>query len=108
MKRTWKSISVPDVVLSICPDAKAFESGRLKVIKSTDANRLHLSISHQDRYPKWDEIKEARDYFLPPGKIFIMALPPEKYYVNLHKNCFHLWELSEDDEPEICWIIRNM
>lgn len=60
--------------------------------------RWHLSISHPTRYPKWDEIKEARYKFLPTGITVAMILPPPSEYVNIHKNCFHLHEIPNENE----------
>lgn len=53
----------------------------------------HLSISRQDRYPVWDEIKEARYDLIPDGVTMAMFLPPKGQYVNVHPNCFHLHEV---------------
>lgn len=54
--------------------------------------RWHLSISHRNRYPTWDEIKEARYRFIPDQVTMAMLLPPEDEYVNVHNNTFHLHE----------------
>jgi hypothetical protein len=54
--------------------------------------RWHLSISRDDRYPGWEEIKDARYALLPLDLTFAMLLPPPSDYVNAHPNCFHLWE----------------
>jgi hypothetical protein len=59
--------------------------------------RLHLSISHPQRYPSWDEIKEARNALLPSSKDFAMIFPREGDYVNIHAYCFHLWEIKGDE-----------
>jgi len=56
----------------------------------------HLSISCPDRYPTWDEIKDARYSLLPMGLTFAMLLPPMNEYVNVHPNCFHLWEINDN------------
>lgn len=56
--------------------------------------RWHLSISRRDRYPSWDEIRDARYALLPDDITMAMLLPPKAEYVNLHKNCFHLHELA--------------
>ncbi len=56
--------------------------------------RWHLSISHPERYPTWDEIREARYRFIPDAVMVGMLLPPQKEYVNLHENCFHLYEID--------------
>jgi len=60
-----------------------------------DALRWHLSISRQDRYPGWDEIKDARYALLPLDITVAMLLPPPSDYVNRHPNCFHLWEIND-------------
>lgn len=57
--------------------------------------RWHLSISCKDRYPTWDEIRDARYDLLPDDCTMAMLLPPSREYVNIHPNCFHLHELIE-------------
>jgi len=74
---------------------KVFSEGSLKIIISEDAGRLHLSVSHPLRYPTWDEIKEIRYKYLPNEKTFGILLPPKEEYVNVHPNCFHLWEIRD-------------
>jgi hypothetical protein len=56
----------------------------------------HLSISHESRYPTWDEIKEARYRLCPANINMAMFLPPKSEYVNIHENCFHLWQVEEE------------
>jgi hypothetical protein len=52
----------------------------------------HVSVSRIDRYPSWEEIKKVREKFLPMDKPAMMVFPTKDYYVNLHQNCFHVWE----------------
>lgn len=74
--------------------------GTLRVLISDEPEGLHLSISHRSastrrpapRYPRWDEIAEARETFLPDEASFIMRLPPMADYVALHATTFHLHE----------------
>lgn len=76
-----------------------FSSGMLTVLLAGPESReykktklWHLSISHPGRYPKWDEIFSAR-YALIPNEInMAMYLPRREEYINIHKNCFHLYE----------------
>ena len=75
------------------PDAEVWEKGQLRVIVSVQGR--HLSISHRQRYPHWDEIREARYRFLPDDLTMCMIFPPRREYVNLHKNCFHLHEHAD-------------
>ncbi len=79
----------------IQPGTQAYLMGRCKILVSPpidDGWGWHMSISHPKRYPKWDEIAKARYDLLPTDRVFVMVLPPQEQYVNLHDNCFHLWE----------------
>jgi hypothetical protein len=62
----------------------------------------HVSISHDTRYPTWDEIKVA--VYMPgatwapqPGKMYAQLLGPvdDGEWVNVHENCFHLYEIAD-------------
>jgi hypothetical protein len=55
----------------------------------------HLSISHPDRYPSWDEIGDARYQLTPGGITMALLLPPMGEYVNAHPFCFHLWQIDD-------------
>ena len=78
---------------------RVFEKGKCRVLVSHEDHsgkmRWHLSISCKSRYPDWEEIKDARYCLLPLGVTFAMILPPPHQYLNLHPNCFHLWEIEE-------------
>jgi hypothetical protein len=85
--------------------SKAFAMGECRIIVSRNIYgpkggdfgplRWHLSISCADRYPTWEEIREARYALLPDDCTMGMLLPPKKEYVNVHPNCFHLHEVIE-------------
>jgi len=102
----WKQTDVPDM-LGLPAGTKAYLAGRLSLILSTDNGRLHMSIAHQDRYPTWDEIKEAREFFLPLSKHFAMGFPRPDAYVNTHENCFHLWELLPERDEDLIWTFEQ-
>ena len=70
-----------------------WEYGKCIVCVSQDLGRWHLSISHSSRYPTYDEIKSARYEFIPDGVTMAMLFPPKAEFVNLSKNCFHLYEI---------------
>lgn len=78
---------------------------KLTVIVTKDADRWHMSIAHPGRYPTWEEISEARYQFVPNDVYMAMGLPPKHVYVNLHPNCFHLWEMQEF---KTIWIMDQM
>lgn len=93
----WREMSAPSVFADIIK-CRAFTKGSCRVLVSHEDHngkmRWHLSISHPARYPKWEEIKDARYALLPLGLTFGMMLPPPNEYVNIHPNCFHLWEIE--------------
>ena len=94
MKFEEKKIKIPGL-----PDVKVYfeKSRELSVLLSVEDGLLHLSISHRERYPTWDEIKEARYQLCPDNVVMGMFLPPKEYYVNLDPNCFHLYEVRKGE-----------
>jgi hypothetical protein len=78
------------------PEMEAFQFGDLRAIGSTDVEPdgtawRHVSISCADRYPTWDELKDARYRFFDEEAEVVQFFPPRSEYVNLHRNTFHLW-----------------
>ncbi|MCI5630616.1 MAG: DUF4046 domain-containing protein [Clostridium sp.] len=58
---------------------------------------LHLSVSFSDPKTKFieiEEIKALKDILLPKDKLFGMFFPPEAVFANIHRNCFHLFEIQ--------------
>jgi hypothetical protein len=74
--------------------------GRLAVIVGLEPAGWHLSISFMDnrnrpsRYPRWDEIAEARYRFVPNDVTMAMILPPPGEYVAIHDTTFHLHQID--------------
>lgn len=91
----WTKIAPPPHL----PHCQAYmeREHRLAVFVGIEEGYWHLSISHPERYPSWDEIKEARYEFLPHSLHIAMILPPPSEYVNIHSNCFHLHELGRGE-----------
>jgi len=78
--------------------AKAYRIGDCTVMVGQENGLWHLSISNADHYPEWDIIRDARYSFCPEDITMAMLLPPKSEYVNLHSNCFHLWQLREESK----------
>lgn len=74
----------------------AWKYGDFTVIVSIDAGRWHMSISHPSRDLTYKEIKKARNKFLPGDVTVAMIFPPKDQFVNVHKYCFHLWEIPNE------------
>lgn len=58
--------------------------------------RWHISLRHKDRVPTWDELARA-GHELRPGVCFVIGVPPRSWWMNVHEDVLHLWELK--DEP---------
>ena len=68
--------------------------GECSVLAAKEGDKWHLSIAHRSRYPTLDEIRDARYKFVPDDVTMAMIYPPKDEYVNLHNNCFHLWQVK--------------
>ena len=51
-----------------------------------------FSIAHPNRYPNWDEVAYVREQLLSANTDYAMLLPRGDKYVNIHPNCFQVWE----------------
>lgn len=65
------------------------------VIYNIENGREHVSISNSKRLPRWDEVKYVRYQLMKPDITVAQILPPKENYVNVHENCFHLWEIND-------------
>lgn len=83
-----RGVTVPD-------DARAFQKGPLRAIRSQDDGRWHLSVSCADRLPSWSELGQARDALLPPDVWLCQPYPPRAYWMNVHPFCLHLYEIRD-------------
>ncbi len=66
-------------------------------ITKDGGSMLHLSVSFSDPKTKFieiEEIKALKDILLPKDKLFGMFFPPEEELANIHRNCFHLFEIQ--------------
>jgi hypothetical protein len=100
MKRTTKKKSRKPIELPLSshrglePGARRFKMGKCNIIIGQSHLGWHMSISHEDRYPTWDEIADARYELIPNHVTMAFLLPPKEEYVNLHKHTFHLWQVA--------------
>lgn len=56
----------------------------------------HLSVSLADRCPTWEEMCFLKDLFWEPEETVVQYHPPKSEYVNIAKNCLHLWRYRGD------------
>jgi len=88
------------------PATRAYRKGELTILVGLEGGSWHLSISHPERYPTWDEIKTARYDLVPHHLTMAMLLPPPDEYVNVHLNCFHLHQLLPQELPGATGLVR--
>ena len=80
-------------------DGECFTLGECRIILAYEPPGWHLSISCEDRYPTWDEIKTARYRLVPDDVTMAMILPPPGQYTNVEDqdNVFHLWQTPGEE-----------
>jgi len=62
------------------------------VEREADGKRwIHVSVSHRDRLPTWDELRSVKDWTLGDARWAISVFPVAAEYVNDHPFCLHLW-----------------
>lgn len=71
----------------------------VRVIASNGMGWEHVSVSREDRCPTWDEMCQIKAMFWDDSDCVIQYHPPASEYVNLHKNCLHLWRPIGIDLP---------
>ncbi len=56
-----------------------------------DGEWHHVSVSCKNRYPTWEELKRIAELLFPKDAEVMQIVATPHPWVNLHKNCFHLW-----------------
>lgn len=73
-----------------------------QIIITIDDGLWHLSASSNHTLSYY-ELKELRYEFMPDNMTVAQIFPRRESFVNLHENCFHLWQLrpgAYSEEPE--------
>jgi hypothetical protein len=55
-------------------------------------NWEHVSVSHPNRCPTWDEMNFIKGVFWSDYETVIQYHPSKKHYINNHKTCLHMWK----------------
>jgi hypothetical protein len=58
---------------------------------------LHASVSHENRLPNWEDLREVKDVFIGRDKRALQVLPAAEEYVNIHPRVLHLWHCVDGD-----------
>lgn len=80
------------------------EGRRLSVIVSAaeelDKKKwLHVSVASPNSLPSWETLKMVKEIFVGRKRQAIQVLPSDEKYVNIHKNCLHLFCCLDDADP---------
>ena len=68
--------------------------------------RWHISVAGRGRVATWDELVEAA-HEIRPGVVFVVGVPPRSWWMNVHPNVLHLWELKDENLAEQ-WLFERM
>lgn len=97
----WRSMFGSDGVV---PPPVVHRTSRLEALVGREpigADRLHLedlrwhlSIRGPGRIPSWEELVDAA-HSLRPGVVFCVPMPPRDWWINVHPDVLHLWEIRD-------------
>lgn len=77
---------------------RQFKMGRVTIMVSPPVKESgmgwHMSISHPERYPTWDEVAKAWYELIPDAdnRVGAMILPKREDYISIHNYCFQVHE----------------
>lgn len=69
------------------------------VIASDGGGWDHVSVSHRNRIPTWEEMCKVKELFFEDDEVAMQLHPAKKDYINIHPNCLHLWRPQNQDIP---------
>ena len=62
------------------------------LVQASDGDGFeHVSLSKRRGTPSWEEVCFIKDLFWSDDDLVVQFHPPKKEYINVHKNCLHLW-----------------
>lgn len=67
--------------------------------------RWHISVAGEHTVPMWDTLVSV-GHQLRPGVCFVIGVPPESWWINIHPNVLHLYE-TRDLPLENQWRIER-
>ena len=106
---SWKQEPLPSAFARVwkeeapgTPLPRAFRKGPLTALVGREPVgperldfRWHISLSASGRVPSWEELSAAA-HELRPGVAFAVGVPPQSWWINVHRHTLHLWELRDE------------
>src|SRR5690606_32119583 len=71
----------------------------LFIIASAGGGWEHVSVSHPDRCPTWDEMAQVKQLFWAPDDAVMQLHVPVRDHINVHPFCLHLWRPLDAEIP---------
>ncbi len=68
------------------------------VIVTIENGGYHMSISHAQRLPTYEELKAARYKFCPDYCYMAQIFPPQDEFINVHPYCLHVYEIARRND----------
>lgn len=61
---------------------------------------LHVSFSRRSKIPSYEDMQRVKRDFFGEDKKAVLVLPEKENYVNINKNCLHLFYCKDNPLPE--------
>lgn len=61
------------------------------VIASDGGGWDHVSVSTEERCPRWNEMQQIKELFFEDDELVMQLHPAKSNYINIHPHCLHLW-----------------
>lgn len=61
---------------------------------------LHVSFSRRSKIPSYEDMQRVKRDFFGEDKKAVLVLPEKDNYVNINKNCLHLFYCKDNPLPE--------
>lgn len=69
----------------------------MNILINVEDGLWHLSVAA--KYPLgYMQVKDVRYKFMPDDMQVAQIFPPREEFVNVHKNCYHLWQVGVREE----------
>lgn len=72
---------------------RVFRMGECQIIFANEMRQWHISVTCEQRYPTWDELRDIGWALVPGKKLYIEVPTQQEPYLNAHPFCLHMWSL---------------
>lgn len=72
---------------------------KYSIIASNGDGWEHISVSSKYKIPSWSTMCKIKDLFFEENEVVMQIHPSKNDYINVHKNCLHLWRPINQEIP---------